>query len=165
MLGVETKVRKEKDMKKKIWTAVIALIILAAAFYMRPLSIEDLTKADLKSAERISVWAETYYEKTSDGEKYEIVLQKGDDGFDGIIEKLRNIKIKRSPMTFLQGNGTSTHRIELGDFKWEIHLGNGVSLNNFFGKMTLYYEAEKAAIFKDDEFSKSIMETVEGLEK
>lgn len=51
MLGVETRVRKEKDMKKKIWTAVIALIILAAAFYMRPLSIEDLTKADLKSAE------------------------------------------------------------------------------------------------------------------
>ena len=87
-------------MKKKIWTAVIALIILAAAFYMRPLSIEDLTKADLKSAERISIWAESYYEKTSDGEKYETVLQKGDEGFDEIIEKLQNVKIKRLTLVF-----------------------------------------------------------------
>ena len=136
-------------MKKK-WSlplGILAVLVLAALIYTRPMPLEALCEADVTQCQ--SVFGTHFRERQAEDTRFE--FPSNDARCAQLTALFTQQKFRRSLANLLPQGGT-THRTQDGDFRWEVGFcfdetdfpdgstGKGVfvSCRNFYGKLTLF---------------------------
>lgn len=125
-------------MKKKrlITAAVVAIIVLFALLYTRPMTLAQMApEVRWENCRDISINAQ---EGTDT--RYDLQLSPGDEGFDELLALLQTHTFRRSLLSLVPINGTKTHAVRPGDFQWDVFVlcgDSGVVIDNFFGTVTV----------------------------
>lgn len=136
-------------MKKKrlLLLGILAVLVLAALIYTRPMPLEALCEADITQCQSVS----GYHRRAPDSEFTSFELSAEDERCSQLIDLFAQQKYRRSLANLLPQGGT-THRTQDGDFRWEVGFcfdatdfpdgstGEGVlvTCRNFFGKLSLF---------------------------
>ena len=136
-------------MKKKrlLPLGILAVLVLAALIYTRPMTLQEIGKVDIAQCESVS----GYHRRAPDSEFTSFELSAEDERCSQLIDLFAQQKFRRSLANLLPQGGT-THRTQDGDFRWEVGFcfdetdfpdgstGKGVfvSCRNFYGKLTLF---------------------------
>ena len=136
-------------MKKKrlLPLGILAVLVLAALIYTRPMTLQEIGKVDIAQCESVS----GYHRRAPDSEFTSFELSAEDERCSQLIDLFAQQKYRRSLANLLPQGGT-THRTQDGDFRWEVGFcfdetdfpdgstGKGVFVQcrNFFGKMQLF---------------------------
>ena len=136
-------------MKKKrlLPLGILAVLVLAALIYTRPMTLQEIGKVDIAQCESVS----GYHRRAPDSEFTSFELSAEDARRSQLIDLFAQQKFRRSLANLLPQGGT-THRTQDGDFRWEVGFcfdatdfpdgstGEGVlvTCRNFFGKLSLF---------------------------
>lgn len=136
-------------MKKKrlLPLGILAVLVLAALIYTRPMTLQEIGKVDIAQCESVS----GYHRRAPDSEFTSFELSAEDERCSQLIDLFAQQKFCRSLANLLPQGGT-THRTQDGDFRWEVGFcfdatdfpdgstGEGVlvTCRNFFGKLSLF---------------------------
>ena len=136
-------------MKKKrlLPLGILAVLVLAALIYTRPMTLQEIGKVDIAQCESVS----GYHRRAPDSEFTSFELSAEDERCSQLIDLFAQQKYRRSLANLLPQGGT-THRTQDGDFRWEVGFcfdatdfpdgstGEGVlvTCRNFFGKLSLF---------------------------
>ena len=136
-------------MKKKrlLPLGILAVLVLAALIYTRPMTLQEIGKVDIAQCESVS----GYHRRAPDSEFTSFELSAEDERCSQLIDLFAQQKFRRSLANLLPQGGT-THRTQDGDFRWEVGFcfdatdfpdgstGEGVlvTCRNFFGKLSLF---------------------------
>ena len=136
-------------MKKcvSILVGVLAVLVLSALIYTRPMTLQEIGKVDIAQCESVS----GYHRRAPDSEFTSFELSAEDERCSQLIDLFAQQKYRRSLANLLPQGGT-THRTQDGDFRWEVGFcfdatdfpdgstGEGVlvTCRNFFGKLSLF---------------------------
>ena len=162
--------RKDMPMKSKrgkiIFTGVIILAIVIAAFvYKQPVEIEDMYKDwDFDECTSILVMAESYKDNSFKPDKYEYMLEPGDEGFDEIINLVEKRKFIKSFKSLLPDDGVRHHSGDMS-CRWELLFTikeyGSIRLHNFFGQLDIGVEKpfKIISIDKNDPWLKEVFDT------
>ena len=136
-------------MKKKWFLplGILAVLVLAALIYTRPMTLEALCEADVTQCQ--SVFGNNF--RAPQAEDTRFAFPADDARCAQLTALFAQQKFRRSLANLLPQGGT-THRTQDGDFRWEVGFcfdetdfpdgstGKGVFVQcrNFFGKMQLF---------------------------
>lgn len=136
-------------MKKKrlLPLGILAVLVLAALIYTRPMTLQEIGKVDIAQCESVS----GYHRRAPDSEFTSFELSAEDARCAQLTALFAQQKFCRSLANLLPQGGT-THRTQDGDFRWEVGFcfdatdfpdgstGEGVlvTCRNFFGKLSLF---------------------------
>ena len=136
-------------MKKKWFLplGILAVLVLAALIYTRPMPLEALCEADITQCQ--SVFGNHF--RAPQAEDTRFAFPADDARCAQITALFAQQKFRRSLANLLPQGGT-THRTQDGDFRWEVGFcfdktdfpdgstGKGVFVQcrNFYGKQTLF---------------------------
>ena len=136
-------------MKKKrlLPLGILAVLVLAALIYTRPMTLQEIGKVDIAQCESVS----GYHRRAPDSEFTSFELSAEDERCSQLIDLFAQQKFRRSLANLLPQGGT-THRTQDGDFRWEVGFcfdetdfpdgstGKGVFVQcrNFYGKLSLF---------------------------
>ena len=126
---------------------ILAVLVLAALIYTRPMTLQQIGKVDIAQCESVS----GYHRRAPDSEFTSFELSAEDERCSELIDLFAQQKYRRSLANLLPQGGT-THRTQDGDFRWEVGFcfdatdfpdgstGEGVlvTCRNFFGKLSLF---------------------------
>lgn len=136
-------------MKKKrlLPLGILAVLVLSALIYTRPIPLEALCEADITQCQ--SVFG--YHFRAPQVEDTRFEFPSNDTHCAQLTALFAQQKFRRSLANLLPQGGT-THRTQDGDFRWEVGFcfdatdfpdgstGEGVlvTCRNFFGKLSLF---------------------------
>lgn len=136
-------------MKKKrlLPLGILAVLVLSALIYTRPMTLQEIGKVDIAQCESVS----GYHRRAPDSEFTSFELSAEDERCSQLTALFAQQKFCRSLANLLPQGGT-THRTQDGDFRWEVGFcfdatdfpdgstGEGVlvTCRNFFGKLSLF---------------------------
>ena len=126
---------------------ILAVLVLAALIYTRPMTLQEIGKVDIAQCESVS----GYHRRAPDSEFTSFELSTDDARRSQLIDLFAQQKFCRSLANLLPQGGT-THLTQDGDFRWEVGFcfdatdfpdgstGEGVlvTCRNFFGKLSLF---------------------------
>ena len=137
-------------MKKKrlLPLGILAVLVLAALIYTRPMTLQEIGKVDIAQCESVS----GYHRRAPDSEFTSFELSAEDERCSQLIDLFAQQKYRRSLINLLSPGGGSTHRPKDGDFIWDLSFNFGptdfpdgstgegvlVTCRNFFGKLSLF---------------------------
>lgn len=154
-------------MKNKIILAILIGIALILLFYTRSQSLENICKdLDFSKCNSIVLRATTYYNSESEGEEYKKEFIKGDEEFSKLVDIAQSSKYKLTLMNLIAKNTTSSHRIEIGDFKYSVDYffdNDILTINNFFGKITIYHNIDTYKV-KSEEINEKMEDILKNME-
>ena len=134
--------------KKQLFPlGILAVLVLAALIYTRPMTLKELCGLDIAQCESIS----GYHLRCPEVEDTYFELSADDERCAQLTALFAQQKFCRSLANLLPQGGT-THRTQDGDFLWEVSFcfdatdfpdgstGEGVlvTCRNFFGKLSLF---------------------------
>ena len=110
-------------MKKKrlLPLGILAILVLAALIYTRPMTLQELGKVDLAQCESIS----GYHRRAPDTEYTSFELSAEDKRCSQLIDLFAQQKYRRSLINLLSPDGGSIHQPKDGDFIWDLSFNFG----------------------------------------
>ena len=110
-------------MKKKrlLPLGILAVLVLAALIYTRPMTLQEIGKVDIAQCESVS----GYHRRASDSEFTSFELSTDDARRSQLIDLFAQQKYRRSLINLLSPDGGSTHRPKDGDFIWDLSFNFG----------------------------------------
>ena len=110
-------------MKKKrlLPLGILAILILAALIYTRPMTLQELGKVDLLQCNSIT----GYYRRVPDTEFTSFELSAEDERCSQLIDLFAQQKYRRSLINLLSPDGGSIHQPKDGDFIWDLSFNFG----------------------------------------
>lgn len=160
-------------MKKRVKAAVLAAIVLCAAFaliYTRPRTLAQryplVDLADCTSIEGdYSVWQ---------GDQAHFAIEPGDPDFDAMLELLRSAAFW-TRLANLFPAGTKYHHNAEGDFRWTVTLRCGdvtladgsvlrdapIMIDNFYGDTELCFDGRTTRCTAKDDLLRAVLEIAE----
>ena len=126
---------------------ILAVLVLAALIYTRPMTLQEIGKVDIAQCESVS----GYHFRAPQAEDTRFEFPSNDTRCAQLTALFAQQKFCRSLANLLPQGGT-THRTQDGDFRWEVGFcfdatdfpdgstGEGVlvTCRNFFGKLSLF---------------------------
>ena len=126
---------------------ILAVLVLAALIYTRPMTLQEIGKVDIAQCESVS----GYHFRAPQAEDTRFEFPADDAHCAQLTALFAQQKFRRSLANLLPQGGT-THRTQDGDFCWEVGFcfdatdfpdgstGEGVlvTCRNFFGKLSLF---------------------------
>lgn len=109
-------------MKKKrlLPLGILAVLVLAALIYTRPMTLQEIGKVDIAQCESVS----GYHRRAPDSEFTSFELSAEDERCSQLIDLFAQQKFCRSLANLLPQGGT-THRTQDGDFIWDLSFNFG----------------------------------------
>ena len=131
---------------------ILAVLVLAALIYTRPMTLQQIGKVDIAQCESVS----GYHRRAPDSEFTSFELSAEDERCSQLIDLFAQQKYRRSLINLLSPDGGSTHRPKDGDFIWDLSFnfgptdfpdgstGSGTFLQcrNFFGVLRIFNAVE-----------------------
>ena len=131
---------------------ILAVLVLAALIYTRPMPLKELCGLDIAQCESVS----GYHRRAPDSEFTSFELSAEDERCSQLIDLFAQQKYRRSLINLLSPGGGSTHRSKDGDFIWDLSFnfgptdfpdgstGSGTFLQcrNFFGVLRIFNAVE-----------------------
>lgn len=110
-------------MKKKrlLPLGILAVLVLAALIYTRPMTLQEIGKVDIAQCESVS----GYHRRAPDSEFTSFELSAEDERRSQLIDLFAQQKFRRSLINLLSPDGGSTHRPKDGDFIWDLSFNFG----------------------------------------
>lgn len=110
-------------MKKKrlLPLGILAVLVLAALIYMRPMTLEAMFGLDITQCESVS----GYHRRAPDSEFTSFELSAEDERCSQLIDLFAQQKYRRSLINLLSPGGGSTHQPKDGDFIWDLSFNFG----------------------------------------
>ena len=135
---------------------ILAVLVLSALIYTRPMTLQEIGKVDIAQCESVS----GYHRRAPDSEFTSFELSAEDERCSQLIDLFAQQKYRRSLINLLSPDGGSTHRPKDGDFIWDLSFSFGptdfpdgstgegvlVTCRNFFGKLSLFRAYDGKAI-------------------
>lgn len=143
----------KKNIKLIVSAIIVICIVVTCLIYTRPQTIEQryplLSISDCTGMKG-------YYFVAPGVEDTAFQISSDDSRFSELIQQLQSVQIKKKLSNILP-QGTKTHRLYDGDFKWELMLhfddvshpsgshGSGYMLHirNFFGDVSISFDGEE----------------------
>lgn len=166
-------------MKKKrlLPLGILAVLVLAALIYTRPMTLEamfglDITQSELVYTDYLTVSIDEPGRSVESSE-----WLRGEERTETLISLLSQQKFRRSLANLLPQGGT-THRTQDGDFRWEVGFcfdatdfpdgstGSGTFLQcrNFFGVLRIFNAVEdetlRCTVSGQDEFLQQVYDII-----
>ena len=104
-----------------VFLGILAVLIAAAFIYTRPMSLQELGKADLLQCSSIT----GYHRRVPDTEFTSFELSAEDERCSQLINLFAQQKYRRSLINLLSPNGGSSHQPKDGDFIWDLSFNFG----------------------------------------
>lgn len=167
-------------MKKKrlLPLGILAVLVLAALIYTRPMTLEamfglDITQSELVYTDYLTVSIDEPGRSVESSE-----WLRGEERTETLISLLSQQKFRRSLINLLSPDGGSTHRPKDGDFIWDLSFNFGptdfpdgstgegvlVTCRNFFGKLSLFRaydgKAIRCTVSGQDEFLQQVYDII-----
>lgn len=110
-------------MKKKrlLPLGILAVLVLAALIYTRPMTLQQIGKVDIAQCESVS----SYHRRAPDSEFTSFELSTDDARRSQLIDLFAQQKFRRSLINLLSPDGGSTHQPKDGDFIWDLSFNFG----------------------------------------
>ena len=110
-------------MKKKrlLPLGILAVLVLAALIYTRPMTLQEIGKVDIAQCESVS----GYHRRAPDSEFTSFELSTDDARRSQLIGLFAQQKFRRSLINLLSPDGGSTHQPKDGDFIWDLSFNFG----------------------------------------
>lgn len=110
-------------MKKKrlLLLGILAVLVLAALIYTRPMTLQEIGKVDIAQCESVS----GYHRRAPDSEFTSFELSADDARRSRLIDLFAQQKFRRSLINLLSPDGGSTHQPKDGDFIWDLSFNFG----------------------------------------
>lgn len=110
-------------MKKKrlLFLGILAVLVLAALIYTRPMTLQELGGANIAQCESVS----GYHRRVPDSEFTSFEFSADDAHCSELIELFAQQKFRRSLISLLSLNGGSTHQPKDGDLIWDLSFNFG----------------------------------------
>lgn len=110
-------------MKKKrlLPLGILAVLVLAALIYTRPMTLQEIGKVDIAQCESVS----GYHRRAPDSEFTAFELSTDDARRSQLIDLFAQQKFRRSLINLLSPDGGSTHQPKDGDFIWDLSFNFG----------------------------------------
>lgn len=110
-------------MKKKrlLPLGILAVLVLAALIYTRPMTLQEIGKVDIAQCESVS----GYHRRAPDSEFTSFELSAEDERRSQLIDLFAQQKFRRSLINLLSPDGGSTHQPKDGDFIWDLSFNFG----------------------------------------
>lgn len=110
-------------MKKKrlLPLGILAVLVLAALIYTRPMTLQEIGKVDIAQCESVS----GYHRRAPDSEFTSFELSTDDARRSQLIDLFAQQKFHRSLINLLSPDGGSTHQPKDGDFIWDLSFNFG----------------------------------------
>ena len=110
-------------MKKKrlLPFGILAVLVLAALIYTRPMTLQQIGKVDIAQCESVS----GYHRRAPDSEFTSFELSTDDARRSQLIDLFAQQKFRRSLINLLSPDGGSTHQPKDGDFIWDLSFNFG----------------------------------------
>ena len=110
-------------MKKKrlLPLGILAVLVLAALIYTRPMTLQEIGKVDIAQCESVS----GYHRRAPDSEFTSFELSAEDERCSQLIDLFAQQKFRRSLINLLSPDGGSTHQPKDGDFIWDLSFNFG----------------------------------------
>ena len=153
---------------------ILAVLVLAALIYTRPMTLQQIGKVDIAQCESVS----GYHRRAPDSEFTSFELSAEDERCSQLIDLFAQQKYRRSLINLLSPDGGSTHRPKDGDFIWDLSFnfgptdfpdgstGSGTFLQcrNFFGVLRIFNAVEdetlRCTVSGQDEFLQQVYDIV-----
>ena len=100
---------------------ILAVLVLAALIYTRPMTLQQIGKVDIAQCESVS----GYHRRAPDSEFTSFELSAEDERCSQLIDLFAQQKYRRSLINLLSPDGGSTHRPKDGDFIWDLSFNFG----------------------------------------
>ena len=97
---------------------ILAVLVLAALIYTRPMTLQELCGLDIAQCESVS----GYHRRAPDSS---FELSAEDELCSQLIDLFAQQKYRRSLINLLSSGGGSTHRPKDGDFIWDLSFNFG----------------------------------------
>lgn len=163
-------------MKKKrlLSLGILAVLVLSALIYTRPMTLQEIGKVDIAQCESVS----GYHRRAPDSEFTSFELSAEDERCSQLIDLFAQQKYRRSLINLLSPDGGSTHRPKDGDFIWDLSFnfgltdfpngstGSGTFLQcrNFFGVLRIFNAVEdetlRCTVSGQDEFLQQVYDII-----
>ena len=152
---------------------ILAVLVLSALIYTRPMTLQEIGKVDIAQCESVS----GYHRRAPDSEFTSFELSAEDERCSQLIDLFAQQKFRRSLANLLPQGGT-THRTQDGDFRWEVGFcfdatdfpdgstGSGTFLQcrNFFGVLRIFNAVEdetlRCTVSGQDEFLQQVYDII-----
>ncbi len=110
-------------MKKKrlLPLGILAVLVLSALIYTRPMTLQEIGKVDIAQCESVS----GYHRRAPDSEFTSFELSAEDERCSQLIDLFAQQKYRRSLINLLAPDGGSTHQPKDGDFIWDLSFNFG----------------------------------------
>ena len=95
---------------------ILAVLVLAALIYTRPMTLQQIGKVDIAQCESVS----GYHRRAPDSEFTSFELSAEDERCSQLIDLFTQQKYRRSLINLLSPGGGSTHQPKDGDFIWDL---------------------------------------------
>ncbi len=153
---------------------ILAVLVLAALIYTRPMTLQEIGKVDIAQCESVS----GYHRRAPDSEFTSFELSTDDARRSQLIDLFAQQKFRRSLINLLSPGGGSTHRPKDGDFIWDLSFnfgptdfpdgstGSGTFLQcrNFFGVLRIFNAVEdetlRCTVSGQDEFLQQVYDII-----
>lgn len=153
---------------------ILAVLVLAALIYTRPMTLQEIGKVDIAQCESVS----GYHRRAPDSEFTSFELSAEDERCSQLIDLFAQQKYRRSLINLLSPDGGTTHRTQDGDFRWEVGFcfdatdfpdgstGSGTFLQcrNFFGVLRIFNAVEdetlRCTVSGQDEFLQQVYDII-----
>ena len=162
----------KKNIKLIVCAIIVICIVATCLIYTRPQTIAQrypiLNIADCTEMKG-------YYFVAPGVEDTQYHISADDSRFAELIQLIQSAELRKKLSNFLP-QGTKTHMLSDGDFKWELMLnfndvefpsgshGSGymLHLRNFFGDISISFDGEQIwySVSNQDEWVKEIMEII-----
>lgn len=100
---------------------ILAVLVLAALIYTRPMTLQEIGKVDIAQCESVS----GYHRRAPDSEFTSFELSAEDERRSQLIDLFAQQKFRRSLINLLSPDGGSTHQPKDGDFIWDLSFNFG----------------------------------------
>ena len=100
---------------------ILAVHLLAALIYTRPMTLQEIGKVDIAQCESVS----GYHRRAPDSEFTSFELSTDDARRSQLIGLFAQQKFRRSLINLLSPDGGSTHQPKDGDFIWDLSFNFG----------------------------------------
>ncbi len=152
---------------------ILAVLVLAALIYTRPMTLQEIGKVDIAQCESVS----GYHRRCPEVEDTYFELSADDERFSQLAGLFARQKFRRSLLSFLPQGGT-VRQTQDGDIRWEVcfnfgltdfpdgSTGSGTFLQcrSFFGVLRIFNAVEdetlRCTVSGQDEFLQQVYDIV-----
>jgi len=104
-----------------VFLGILAILVLAALIYTRPMSLQEFGKVDLLQCNSIT----GYYRRVPDTEFTSFEFSAEDERCSQLTDLFAQQKYRRSLINLLSPDGGSIHQPKDGDFIWDLSFNFG----------------------------------------